>query len=413
MSEDKLKKLIEAGITAEDIERELAKRAQAPKKKITKKLEPHNVSIEVKSIKPESIPDKKEDEFVQFLRNRETEQSKNIVDEYGSRGEYPAPRESKITMEHLTSIDDDYNMDDISDDEIDAEFVRRKLRVDVKKIKEIRNYNYIPELNRIFKSKDGLTITENRYNLIPLNIYDYQFLYRLGQGILDHLSETLTFPLKIGFVLKAKFVFIDSNKDISKYKEETFPEDRSIMKTVLSREDLNKVVEKSFEEIIHAIGEKSGADKSGGSGWDYDTALTLYIKQTPIILQGGSYKDLPKWVEKKKCCVNVQNKDEKCFLWAVLSCLHPTSENDHNPGRISNYEQYMNELKVDKLTFPLKINQIKKFEKLNEIPINVLEFYDNRTYAPVYISHLKDPKKPVIHLGLYEDHYVWIKNFSR
>ena len=65
----------------------------------------------------------------------------------------------------------------------------------------------------------------------------------------------------------------------------------------------------------------------------------------------------------------------------------------------------MNELKVDKLTFPLKLNQIKKFEKLNGIPINILEFYDNRTYVTVYRSHLKDPQKPVIHLGLYEDLY--------
>ena len=45
MSEDQLKKLIEAGITAEDIERELAKRAQAPKKKIIKKIEPHPQDI--------------------------------------------------------------------------------------------------------------------------------------------------------------------------------------------------------------------------------------------------------------------------------------------------------------------------------------------------------------------------------
>ena len=85
MSEDKLQKLIEAGITAEDIERELAKRAQAPKKKITKKIEPHpqDITVEVKSIKPKYTPDKKEDDFVQFLRNEEA--SKKAEDEYGDR----------------------------------------------------------------------------------------------------------------------------------------------------------------------------------------------------------------------------------------------------------------------------------------------------------------------------------------
>ena len=39
MSDDKIKKLIEAGITKEDIKQELAKRAQAPQKKIIKKKE--------------------------------------------------------------------------------------------------------------------------------------------------------------------------------------------------------------------------------------------------------------------------------------------------------------------------------------------------------------------------------------
>ena len=75
MSEDNFKKLIEAGKTAEDIEKELARRKQAPKKKITKKIEPHpqDITVEVKTIKPESIPDTKEDDFVQFIRNKLTE----------------------------------------------------------------------------------------------------------------------------------------------------------------------------------------------------------------------------------------------------------------------------------------------------------------------------------------------------
>ena len=132
-------------------------------------------------------------------------------------------------------------------------------------------------------------------------------------------------------------------KEIHKFKVATFPEDRRIMITVISCYDLYEVVKNLFEELIHSVGEMSGAGDSGGCGWEFDSALTLHITQTPIILQGGSYKELPKWVQKKKYCINVQNEDEKCFLWEVLSCLHPTSEEYHNPGRISFYQQYMNE----------------------------------------------------------------------
>ena len=56
MSEDNFKKLIEAGKTAEDIERELARRMQAPKKKITKKIDPHNITVEVKKYKTRIHP---------------------------------------------------------------------------------------------------------------------------------------------------------------------------------------------------------------------------------------------------------------------------------------------------------------------------------------------------------------------
>jgi len=90
MSYDKIKKLIEAGITKEDIERELAKRAQAPKKKIIKKIEPYpqDITVEVKTIKPDTIPDKKDDEFVQFLKNQEASKNK-AKSEYGDKDYIP------------------------------------------------------------------------------------------------------------------------------------------------------------------------------------------------------------------------------------------------------------------------------------------------------------------------------------
>jgi len=131
MSEDKLKKLIEAGITAEDIERELAKRAQAPKKKIIKKIEPHNVSIEVKSIKPESIkpepiPDIKEDEFVQLLRNKEASKKAEDEDEYGDRDytltaqeefEQKSPEEKRRFYKYKEKLDKILDNPELTQDE--------------------------------------------------------------------------------------------------------------------------------------------------------------------------------------------------------------------------------------------------------------------------------------------------------
>lgn len=45
-------------------------------------------------------------------------------------------------------------------------------------------------------------------------------------------------------------------------------------------------------------------------------------------MRGSSYIPLPDFILKKKAITNIQNKDEKCFLWCVLRYLYPTNLND-------------------------------------------------------------------------------------
>ena len=40
-------------------------------------------------------------------------------------------------------------------------------------------------------------------------------------------------------------------------------------------------------------------------------------------IKGGSYVPLPPWIERKKAIVNVKNKYDKCFMWALRSALYP------------------------------------------------------------------------------------------
>ena len=39
-------------------------------------------------------------------------------------------------------------------------------------------------------------------------------------------------------------------------------------------------------------------------------------------LRGSSYIDLSEKNKNKQCCMNVKNKDNKCFIWTILSALH-------------------------------------------------------------------------------------------
>lgn len=101
-----------------------------------------------------------------------------------------------------------------------------------------------------------------------------------------------------------------------------------------------------------------------------------------VPLEGSSYLKLPKQLEDKKAVLNIQNDDEKCFLWSVLASLHPVSRRDQ-PHRLHHYKQYVNELNVGGIEFPMRVNQIAKFERQNTtISVNVFG-YEERELFPL------------------------------
>ena len=87
-------------------------------------------------------------------------------------------------------------------------------------------------------------------------------------------------------------------------------------------------------------------------------------------MRGSSYIPLPDWITRKKAIVNIRNKDEKCFLWCVLRYLHPRDKNDF---RLKDLEKYEKCLNTKGIKYPVKIQDISKFEKFNpDLPgINV------------------------------------------
>ena len=59
------------------------------------------------------------------------------------------------------------------------------------------------------------------------------------------------------------------------------------------------------------------------SDFTLDKITHLYINFDKLMLtRGGSYIELSKWLKSKKAVINLQNKDEECFKWAVIEALH-------------------------------------------------------------------------------------------
>ena len=95
-------------------------------------------------------------------------------------------------------------------------------------------------------------------------------------------------------------------------------------------------------------------------------------------LSGTSYIKLPKTIwPSKKALNNIQNiKDNECFKWCLVRHLHPA---DHNPARIRKTDKdFARELYFKGITFPIKIRDIHKIEKICIISICVSAFIINR-----------------------------------
>lgn len=149
------------------------------------------------------------------------------------------------------------------------------------------------------------------------------------------------------------------------------------------------------------------------SGWTLDRIEALEIrlnKYNP--LRGATYIELPQIIKDKKAVINVKNDDNRCFLWAVLSALYPVQDNAY---RVSNYEPYVNTLNFTGIEFPVKLQDVKRFEKLNGISINIFGLTASYQVYPLLIT--KEEKERHIDL-LYlttasTSHYAWIKNLAR
>ena len=114
-------------------------------------------------------------------------------------------------------------------------------------------------------------------------------------------------------------------------------------------------------------------------------------KYAPLF--GKSYIDLPNFIKNKNCCINVKNKDNCCFLWAIFSCLYYDSiaKNHDRTSSYSkeNFEKAKTEMEKRGIEFPFLISegQVKKVEKMFNVSFNIYTFdaYKKHVIVILYI----------------------------
>lgn len=322
--------------------------------------------------------------------------------------------------------------------------------VQPKKIRAPVTQSTVPQVRKMkFKEVQG------SYKIYPdsygLNKLDYkQFLSQVQTIAEGTINQNLNKPVKIFLSLCAvmgQYEVVKGYKYWRKLQERFIWSNNSkTPRIVYNQAHTRSAVSASCDLIDKQIDQYA----EGGSAYfvkEIKWMAIHIVRFNP--LRGSSYIQSPQYLYKKGC-INVKNeKDNYCFIWSILSCLHyDTLKKDQQ--RTSKYETAkfieFNEDKTIKsasginlpenVKYPVSFEDIEKFEAINDFRINVYECSQEKEEIeegskvnkaetrPLRISD-KESGKMVNLLLLsqehydketketsFNSHYIWIKDFS-
>lgn len=179
--------------------------------------------------------------------------------------------------------------------------------------------------------------------------------------------------------------------------------------TMLNKSDVKEGIADTLTYMRNFIPELEA--KNTGLIFRYVKNMYVNIsKYAP--LKGGSYIKLDKYLTNKKCCINIQNEDNKCLMYCVLYHINKDKITT-NPQRVSKYNQYLEQFDFSTIKFPASLRDVKKMEDIIDHGINVF-YYDEKKVYPVLNTTRRDDK--IINLLLLKDenteHYVYISKLD-
>ena len=179
--------------------------------------------------------------------------------------------------------------------------------------------------------------------------------------------------------------------------------------------DINALYEDMMNEIDKQVDLLQDTE---GSGWEFvelDKIDILTIVYDP--LSARKWIPLPKHIADKKAVINIQNKDENCFMWCIARAISPT---ETNPQRVDkNLKEVAKTLNMKGIRAPTPLDDIEKFENQNpDIAVVVLGLNEFNNVIPLRPSKFSYERKHFVLLLLTKDeeenyHYTLINNSSK
>ena len=135
-------------------------------------------------------------------------------------------------------------------------------------------------------------------------------------------------------------------------------------------------------------------------------------------LEGKGYTPLPFVLKAKKAIINMKNKDDQCFKWAVTRALNAVED---NPLRVTDkLREQAQTYNWDATKFPTKVKDIHLWEVDNDVNVNVFGFDEDKkkvyTIKLGYFNERRDESVSRTPISLFlngENHYCVISDLSR
>ena len=271
------------------------------------------------------------------------------------------------------------------------------------------DYKPIPEpRTKIIEIDKALKGYTKSYEIGIKNTNDpLEQLQNTRLAIKHHINKLLNEMKGLKFIETLKVTFTKMTNDDVIQKTAFF---NSKAQTIINDLEIPGSLKLSEQQILNFVAQWI----SEGSGWTIQSIDTHYlniVKYEPM--KGSSYIQLPTELRNSaKGLINLQNNDNKCFLWCHVRHLNSQIK---NPQRIKKSDkQYVNNLNYDRIEFPVTTKQYNKIEKQNDININVFGYEEKQPF-PIYISKEKfeDQMNLLLITKDNNKHYVLIEDFNK
>ena len=245
-------------------------------------------------------------------------------------------------------------------------------------------------------------------------IGNYNFIYFYFIVGLRSISDTFTRFC----IFRSIRYYMDFNIHFTRTTEDGIQETDGRFRTPM--QTIGDVDFIDVDELTSSIDKAIDQFNARGSGWILDYVISARVVTCVYRpTQGSTYFETPKGLKQKRAVINIRNTDDQlCFVWSVLQAIHPDRHHNYLP---SSYRRFLGELDLTGLSFPLKVADVAKFEKLNpniSVNVNSYEHEPVPEVHPLYISPDRQRQHHVNLLLLTDDasdrqHYVLISSLSR